>query len=440
MLFGKKRVPAHDEKVERISKQLKRRKSRAPVSLRKKAVSHEVPKPDDKRFQDDKIDISDLDRILEIDPRNRTCIAEPGVTFSELVDATMRYDLVPVIVPEFKTITIGGAVAGGSLESMSFRYGGFHDTCIKYEVVTANGDVRECGKGDLLFQMLHGTFGTLGILTKLEFDLIPSKPYVRVEFDRYDSIKDFKDGVLKHYIERDIDFMDGFIHGVDDLVINKGYFVDKAPYTSDYERTKVFYKRSRKVEEDYLRTPDYYFRYNSGVTNTIPLPLKLIFGSRLSSNEVLRFTERFHSRIPSSVIPVTVDLFLPFSRLEDFIGWYSKELDHFPLWCVPYRRVRDYEWVSADYYRRYGDELILDLAIYGMKKKDDRNYYRLLEEKLMEIGGIKTLISSNYYTEDEFWSIWNRDNYYRVKKEVDPDNIFRDLYQKMCRASMGADD
>jgi len=60
-----------------------------------------------------------------------------------------------------------------------------------------------------------------------------------------------------------------------------------------------------------------------------------------------------------------------------------------------------------------------------------------MEEKLQELNGIKTLISYNYYKEDEFWKIFNRTNYYAVKAITDPDNIFRNLYEKTCRAAMG---
>ena len=128
----------HEQKVKKIAEQLKERKSTSPVSLRKKAVSHRVPNPDDKRFSDEKIDISFLNEIIHIDPEKQICIAEPGVTFVDLVKATMKHNLVPIIVPELKTITIGGAVAGCSLESMSFKHGGFHDTCLEYEVITAH--------------------------------------------------------------------------------------------------------------------------------------------------------------------------------------------------------------------------------------------------------------------------------------------------------------
>lgn len=433
----------HDKKVKRVARQLRNRKSDRPVSLKKKVVSHQVPKPKDRKYTDDKIDISDLNRILEVDPEERTCVAEPGVTFSDLVETTMKYGLVPMIVPEFKTITIGGAVAGASLESMSFRYGGFHDTCLEYEVITGKGEVLTCtpdNENSLVFQMVHGTFGTLGIISKLKFRLIPSKPFVKVRFERFGTLGDFMEAVRRHFRDQDVDFMDGFIHSPDLYVINTGDFVDEAPYTHDYDWMRVFYKNSKKMEEDYLRTPDYYFRYNSGVTNVRSLPLRFLTGKFITSNESLRMAEKFHSFIPSGYIPYTVDLFIPYSRLEEFLGWYRDEIKHYPLWVVPYRRVRNYEWLTEEYLGENDDELILDLAIYGMKRrKDKRNYYRVLEEELMRIGGIKTLISSNYYSESEFWSIWNRDNYFKVKQRTDPDNIFRDLYDKTCVATRGID-
>ena len=53
---------------------------------------------------------------------------------------------------------------------------------------------------------------------------------------------------------------------------------------------------------------------------------------------------------------------------------------------------------------------------------------------------MKTLISHNYYTRDEFWQTWNKPNYDKVKAMTDPDNVFRDLYTKTCKAAMGIEE
>lgn len=435
----------HAAKVQRIAQQLRERRSAEPVSLKKRAVSHQVPKAGDKRYRDDKVDISDLNDIIDIDPEKRICIAEPGVTFVDLVSATMQYGLVPIIVPELKTITIGGAISGCSIESMSFKHGGFHDTCLEYEVITGKGDILTCTPDNenwLIFQMIHGSFGTLGILSKLTFRLIPAKPYVKMTYEKYDTLDDYKDAIWGHFKKRDVDFMDGIIHSPREYVLSIGNFVDEAPYTNSYDWSKVYYQSTREREEDYIKTPDYFFRYDKGVTNVHPKSAigRLLFGKFLGSSEVLRLAEKFSFLLPSEQPDVIVDIFIPFSKFSEFMDWYRDEFKHFPLWCVPYKHVRDYEWISDSLFEGSHDELMVDLAIYGMKQRDGKNYYRIMEDKLMELGGIKTLISYNYYTEEEFWSIWNRENYFAVKEVTDPDNIFRDLYTKTCRTARGLDE
>lgn len=435
-------MASHEEKVRRICRFLKEYNERAPLSLKKKAVSHEVPKPRDKRDMDRKVDISALNEILSINTQDKTCIAEPGVTFADLAKETMRHGLIPLIVPELKTITVGGAVAGCSIESMSFKYGGFHDTCLEYEIITANGEVLICtpdNENSLLFQMVHGTFGTLGIISRLKFKLLPAKPFVRVCFERYNNLEEYKGAIWKHYKECDIDFMDGIIHSPDFYVLNAARLVDEAPYTHTYDWVRVFHTSTRRREGDYLKTIDYFFRYDRGVTHTCPvsfigrLCLRKFFGSDFS----LRLANTFKRYLPSRIIPVTVDVFIPFSRVGTFLDFYTREVHHYPLWCVPYKKVRNYEWLSEEFTGSNTEELFIDLAVYGMKDKGDKNYYRIIEEELMKIGGIKTLISGNYYTEEEFWRTWNRDNYRKIKNMTDPEDKFRDLYVKTCLATRG---
>ena len=435
-------MPTQEQKIDRITEQLKERRSTKPVSPKKKAVSHEVPKPGDKRYLDENIDLSDLNEILHIDAEKRICIAEPGVTFFGLVTATMKYSLVPIIVPELKTITIGGAVAGCSIESMSFKHSGFHDTCLEYEIITAAGDVLICtpdNENSLLFQMVHGTFGTLGIISKIKFKLIPAKPFVKVNYETYENIEDYESAIWGHYENKDVDFMDGIIHSPTEYVLVVADFVDEAPYTHNYDWMRIYYLSTKRRKEDYLKTPAYFFRYDKGVTNVHPKSFlgRLFFGKIVDSSRILKLVEKFRRFIPSNIIPITVDVFIPFSKVGDFLEWYKKEVNHFPLWCVPYRLVREYEWVSAEYLNKIKDKLILDLAIYGIEKQADKNYYKIIEDELMNIGGIKTLISNNYYSESDFWKIWNKENYDKVKGKTDPNNIFRDLYTKTCRTMMG---
>ena len=198
-------------------------------------------------------------------------------------------------------------------------------------------------------------------------------------------------------------------------------------------------KEHLSSDDDFLRTEDYFFRYDHGVTNVHPSSLvgRLFLGKLLGSAQLLRLAQRFGRLLPKHAPPVTVDVFIPFAHLTDFMRWYGPSYGHFPLWCVPYRLMREYEWVSPALFEGLREPLFIDLAVYGMPQHPGRNDYRLMEEELQRVQGIKTLISHNFYSREEFWSIWNKDNYDRVKQRLDPHGVFGDLYEKTCTRREG---
>ena len=96
------------------------------------------------------------------------------------------------------------------------------------------------------------------------------------------------------------------------------------------------------------------------------------FGGR----PLLRLADKLHFLLEKSEKPtVTLDVFLPASKIEEFLAWYEREVGFFPLWCVPYRRVHDYEWLADDYWTNEKDGMFLDLAIYGMRQPAGRKKF-----------------------------------------------------------------
>ncbi len=433
----------HLAKVARIVDQLKsRNRDAGPLSLKKDAVSHMVPNPNDPRHRDQKLDVRGLNEILEIDTGAKTCTAEPGVTFFDLVKRTLEVGLIPKLVPELKTITIGGAVSGCSVESMSFQYGGFHDTCLEYEVITAGGEVLNCSPGQNadVYHMMHGSYGTLGIISKIKFELIPAEKYVRMDYIRYPNFQTFSEAMLRRSRDKDVEFMDGIIHSPQECILCLGTMVDKFAYVSDYKFLNIYYKSTRKRTQDYLKTEDYLFRYDTEchwLSRTIPglesKPMRLLLGKfLLGSTNLLTWSKRLRPVLKLDKRPdVVVDVFIPANQLEKFWRLYLEKIDYFPVWIVPYRRAQSYPWLNPDYEKRIGDDLFIDLAVYGLSnRKKDRNYYKILEEMVYECNGIKTLISHKFYDRETFWKIYNRENWEKVKQRTDPDNLFRDLYEK----------
>ncbi len=62
-------------------------------------------------------------------------------TYEDLVAATLPHGLMPMVVPQLKTITLGGAVSGLGIESTSLRSGMPHESVLAMEILTGDGQV-----------------------------------------------------------------------------------------------------------------------------------------------------------------------------------------------------------------------------------------------------------------------------------------------------------
>lgn len=433
----------HKKKVESVSSSVKVLSLLGKkVRISKGVDSHFVPNPYEKRGRTPKVDLSELQEIVEIDTANKTCTAECGVTFETLVRATLKHGLIPTTVPELRGITLGGAIAGCSVESMSYALGGFHEGCLEYEVVTGTGEILTCSreKNPELFHMIHGSYGTLGLLTSAKFRLIDAKPFVKMEYRKFTTFDGFQSEMKARMAARDFDFIDGIIHGPNELVLCLGKMVDKAPHTSSYKWLNIFYKSTSKLSEDYLTIEDYFFRYDAEchwLTKTVPLletkAARLLVGKFvLGSTNLIKWSKKLAPVMRLKKRPdVVVDVFIPQARFGEFFEWYKTKMDFYPLWIVPYKPETMYPWIDSKYATGIKSDMFIDCAIYGKPNSEALvDYSELLEKKTIELNGIKTLISRNHFDEESFWKVYDKERYFSVKEQTDPDGLFLDLYKK----------
>lgn len=434
----------HDQQVQEIARQIKERiQDKKPVHISKGGVSHFVPLPNDPRRRHSlPIDISGLRNVIAIDAKELTCTAEPGLTFVDLVRETLKFGLVPCVVPELEGITVGGAVAGCSVESMSYRYGGFHDTCLEYEIVTGTGEILTCSREShpLEFEMIHGSYGTLGVLTKVQFRLVRAKPFVKMTYRKFQNFTAFRAEMNRLCKSTEYDFIDGIIHNPNEFVLCLGEFKKEAPYLNDYRRMNIFYKSTNEKQEDYLTTLDYFFRYDTEchwLSKTVP-PLewrafRFLFGKyTLGSTNLIKWSKRLSKVFGLKKRPdVVCDVFIPENKFGEFYEWYDSSFVFFPLWVIPYRIATPYGWINSELASRMKDDLFIDCAVYGKQNQHPTlDYSQLLEKKTFELNGIKTLISRNHYTKEEFWNVYNKTNYEKAKSSLDPNGVFPGLFEK----------
>jgi len=296
--------------------------------------------------------------------------------------------------------------------------------------------------------MVHGSYGTLAVLTKLKFKLIHARPFVRMENRVFSNFKDYWAFMLERCEAGEDDFIDGIVHGPDRCVACIGNMVDSAPYTNRYDWLKVYYRSTIEKREDYLALEHYFFRYDTDLhwlTRTIPflehwLPRLVLGKAVLGSTNVIHITRALRPlfAIGKKRPDLVLDVFIPHERFTEFFDWYEKTCNFWPLWIVPYRAPHIYPWLSDEHSQRMNGPFLIDCAIYGMGNNErDVDYSELLERKVTELGGIKTLITRNHYDRETFWSIYSKPRHDAAKERLDPGNVFGDFYEKMNPLTVG---
>src|SRR5512147_1698549 len=191
-----------------------------------------------KRF----IDVRGLDRVLSIDPQRMTADVEGMITYEALVEETLKYGLLPAVVPQLKTITVGGAVSGLGIESSSFKFGLVHETIEEMEVILGDGRLVTCScraNPDLFFGFPN-SYGTLGYALKLTVRLIPAKPYVHLTHTRFADPESYFARVAER-ADSAVDYLDGTIFSRDEMYLTEGSFVQQASSPSDYTYMDIYY-------------------------------------------------------------------------------------------------------------------------------------------------------------------------------------------------------
>ena len=121
-----------------------------------------------------------MKKVLEVDVKNMTATVEPGVLLMEFPKALEGTGLFYPPDPGEKTATMGGNAMTNAGGMRAVRYGVTRDYVLGMEVVLASGEVINLGgknvktsSGYSLIDLMVGSEGTLGFLTKLTVKLIP---------------------------------------------------------------------------------------------------------------------------------------------------------------------------------------------------------------------------------------------------------------------------
>jgi glycolate oxidase len=183
--------------------------------------------------------MSRFNRILEIDERNLQATVEPGVITQVFQEAVIEKGLFYPPDPSSRgTCFIGGNLAHCSGGPRAVKYGVTRDYVLDLEVVLASGEIIRTGAkvlknstGYNLTQLMVGSEGTLGVITKVVFKLLPYPRMNKVLLAPFRSPLDacaavsaiFREGIIPSALEfMERDAIDWTLHFRTDINIQIG--------------------------------------------------------------------------------------------------------------------------------------------------------------------------------------------------------------------------
>ena len=429
--------------------------SREPVRLGKRTSNLFRPRG----RADRELDVGAFSGVLDVDPDAGTAEVLGMTTYEDLVAALLPHGVMPLVVPQLKTITIGGAVAGLGIESTSFRNGLPHESVLEMDILTGSGEVvlaRPDNEHAELFWAFPNSYGTLGYALRLRIEVEPVRPYVALRHVRYDSpaacVADLEQASREGELDDEhVDFLDATAFSLDELYITTGTFTDSAPYTSDYTGQDIYYRSIQRRERDYLTVHDYLWRWDTdwfwcsrAFGAQRPLIRRLWPRRWLRSDVYWKFVafehrfgvkrriDRLRRRRQTEMIVQDVEI--PADRSAAFLAYLFDDVGLAPVWLCPLQQRAHAPW---DLYPLEPGVVYINFGFWGGvqvapgEAEGDRD--RRVERAVAEHGGRKSLYSTAYYPREEFWELYGGNRYWDVKRRYDPDERLLDLYEKCVR-------
>ncbi|MFT3898826.1 MAG: FAD-binding oxidoreductase [Gordonia sp. (in: high G+C Gram-positive bacteria)] len=415
------------------------------------------------------LDVSGLTKVISVDPDARVADVAGMCTYEDLVDATLPYGLAPLVVPQLKTITLGGAATGLGIESTSFRNGLPHESVTEIDVLTGAGEVITAtpdGEHADLFHGFPNSYGTLGYSVRLRIELEPVAPFVALRHVRFTDVASLVDAMTriveeKSYDGERVDYLDGVVFSADESYLVLGRQTDEQTQRpSDYTGQQIYYRSiqhepSATPKRDLLTIRDYLWRWDTdwfwcsrafGTQNPrirrlwpkrwlrssfywklIALDHRYNVGDRLAARKGEPPSER-----------VVQDIEVPLDRTAGFVDWFLREIPIEPIWLCPLR-LREPVPPGADPARPWPLYPLQPRCTYvnvgfwsAVPQTPGRPGHtnRLIERKVADLDGHKSLYSESFYSPAEFAALYGGDDYRRLKQKYDPQSRLLDLYAK----------
>ena len=415
-----------------------------------------------------RIETGNLNNILSIGDDFIDC--ESAVTLGKINRITIQKKRIIPSLPEGDNFTVGGCLAGLGLGSSSYVHGFFNDNVIDFDVILGNGDIVKNisqTKNSDLFYGIGGTYGTMGIITRVKIKIIPCEKYVKINYYHYNSFEKFYANFKKKIDAKKDDFIEAFANKKNDYTIVVGNFVanvnakDIAIIKDKdilMQRNMCIYAQiANKKEFTYLRLLDYLERYSyaafwghylytpykimdyiyAGLMYSL-MPQKILDSS--PGHGKYNISKYFHAAnhivgdYTRDEYVLATDIGVPYSKLKEAMDLADEMTETYPRWICPINIDHHPDKIFCTKKPELcEDNIVFDLGIYGIKNtnKTSKKINQAFEKFSFAHGMFKGFFSTCYFTYEDFWNQFDKEKYESIRKKYHADGNFMDIYDKI---------
>eukprot|EP00899_Mesostigma_viride_P019002 jgi/Mesvir1/27102/Mv20784-RA.1 len=459
-----KRAPEeHDKRVKHIQTQMNNwRKSGSKELLctsRKPWLTISTRVAEYKK-KENAIDV-DLWDILDVNFEKKTVTVEPLVNIGQLTHFLVPQGWTLPVVPEMDDLTVSGLILGYGVECSSHKYGLFSEIVKSMEVVVADGSIVRCSRTENveLFDALPWSLGALGFLVKVELQIIPCKPYVKLDYIPVHSLKEMCDVFEKYScMPNPPEFVESIQYAPDRGVVMVGEFSDnkkeKLPVNAIgwwfkpwfYKHVETFLMKGRKSEAIPLR--EYYHRHTKAIFweaelivpfGNHPLFRWLLGWLMPPKVSFLKLTQGEKIREYYADRHVAQDGLVPINRLLETLEYFHEIWECYPLWFAPMNVIRRGGAIRPAQ-KQLDEEMFVDIGAYYAPGRvlrgepfDGAAATRKFEAFMTKIGGYQCLHAVTELTREEYNAMFDMTLYNQMRKKLGAEGVFMDAYDKVKR-------
>lgn len=378
------------------------------------------------------LDMRGFNRILQVNPKEKTVHVESGATWEDVQEAINPYGLSLQVTQSQSIFTIGGSLSVNA-HGRDIRFGSMANTVREMTILTPTGDIKHITRDhqEEWMKYMFGGYGLFGIIIDVTLDLTDNETYTihtnKLRTEQYEAhfhqVLNQPD-IAMHYAR---------------ISVAPSSFLEEM-YVIDYKKTKETDAttnlkgetgtRASKLALDIGRKGG---KFEDFFWKTQRLYIQSLNNQTITRNNVMRSESTFMEFTKPGRVEVLQEFFIPVNQYEEYMHDLRKILPHddqntdFKVHNITVR----YASKDTETSLSYAKEDMLGLVVliqHGLQKDDIANAQSLIQkwtDLTLQHDGTYYLPYYPYQTKQQFTKAYPNWEHFRDEKQKrDPNSVF----------------